>query len=208
MASSARRQTPADALSRQGGVPERSSGLSEKAIVAAALEIIAERGVGGLSMRLLSDRLGVALGATYRHVPDKHQLLRLVAAELYAKVHPPEAVADEFEQVRLVILEIHDLLAAYPGMAAYMGQYGPEFASPKLARLIIEPLCAAGLTWGEAYRITFALVLLTAGHLLYQQPAELESDAAAAFAEGVDLMLSSARARAHRVGDECGSAPV
>jgi AcrR family transcriptional regulator len=170
--------------------------LDERAIVAAALDIIAERGVPGLSMRLLSQRLGVALGATYRHVPNKHELLRLVAAELYARVTPAgDGDADEFEQAKRVMLQIHDLLAAYPGMAAHIAQNIPEFTSARVAGLITGPLRAAGLSQAEADRIVFALVLLNAGHMLMRVPAGLEDQAAAAFEDGVDLILRGARSR-------------
>jgi len=95
---------------------DRAPGLDRDAIVAAALEIIAERGVAGLSMRVLSRRLGVALGATYRHVPNKDELLRLVAACLYAQIRPADDTdGDGFDQAKHVMLQIHDVLAAYPG---------------------------------------------------------------------------------------------
>src|SRR5579859_7503264 len=91
---------------------DRTPGLDKDAIVAAALEIITERGVAGLSMRLLSQRLGVALGATYRHVPNKDELLRLVAADLYARVVPADDTdGDEFGRAKHVMLQIHDVLA-------------------------------------------------------------------------------------------------
>jgi TetR/AcrR family tetracycline transcriptional repressor len=178
---------------------DRSAGLDERAIVSAALKIIAERGVPGLSMRVLSQRLGVSLGATYRHVPNKNELLRLVAADLYARIKPADDCADEFEQAKRVMLQIHGLLAAYPGMAAHIAENVPEFYSASVAGLISDPLQAAGLSRTEADRIVFALVLLNAGHMLFRVPAELEDEAAAAFEEGVDLILSGARAsRQHR----------
>lgn len=207
MASSVNQRASTAVSRSRGGVSERSSGLNQRVIVAAALDIIAERGVDGLSMRLLSERLGVSLGATYRHVPDKHQLLRLVVVDLYARVQPPQAAADEFEQVKLVVVEIHDILAAYPGVAAYMGEHVASFISAQLAGLITEPLCAVGLPSAEANRIMFALVLLIAGHLLFRQPAGLEREAAAAFEEGVDLMLASAKARVHGEPGRGGAAP-
>jgi AcrR family transcriptional regulator len=173
---------------------DRSTGLDKQAIVSAALEIIAERGVPGLSMRLLSQRLGVSLGATYRHLPNKNELLRLVAADLYAQITPADDThGDEFEQAKRVMLQIHDLLAAYPGMAAHIAQNVPEFYSASVAALITDPLQAAGLARAEADRIVFALVLLNAGHMLFQVPAELADEAAAAFEGGVDLILRGAR---------------
>jgi AcrR family transcriptional regulator len=178
---------------------DRAPGLDKDAIVAAALEIIAERGVAGLSMRVLSQRLGVALGATYRHVPNKDLLLRLVAAHLYAQIRPADDTdGDGFDQAKHVMLQIHDVLAAYPGMAAHIAQNIPEFTSEHLARLITEPLQAAGLSADEAGRIVFTLILLNAGHMLIRVPAALEDEAAAAFEDGVDLMLRGAQMRSQQ----------
>jgi AcrR family transcriptional regulator len=172
---------------------DRSPGLDSRAIVSAALDIIAERGVPGLSMRVLSQRLGVSLGATYRHVPNKNDLLRLVARDLYARIKPASDCADEFEQAKRVMLQIHDLLAAYPGMAAHIAEHVPEFYSASVASLITNPLQAAGLSRAEADRIVFALVLLNAGHMLFHVPPELADEAAAAFEAGVDLILRGAQ---------------
>jgi TetR/AcrR family transcriptional regulator, tetracycline repressor protein len=184
---------------RPPAAADRPAGLDEQAIVAAALDIIAERGVPGLSMRVLSQRLGVSLGATYRHVPNKNELLRLVARELYARIKPADDCADEFEQAKRVMLQIHDLLAAHPGMAAHIAEHVPGFYSASVAGLISGPLQAAGLSRAEADRIVFALVLLNAGHMLFQVPPELAGEAAAAFEEGVDLILKGAQTRSqHR----------
>ncbi len=174
------------------------TGLSERVIVAAAIEIIAERGVDGLSMRLLSERLGVALGATYKHVANKHALLQMVAEALYARIEPASDNLDEFEQAKSVMLQVHRVLAAHPGMADYIAQHVPEFTSVNLVKLITGPLCAAGLTPAEANRITLALVLLNGGHMLVRIPPELQDEAAEAFEEGVDLILRGARARRGR----------
>ena len=174
---------------------DRVPGLDKQSIVAMALDIIAERGVEGLSMRLLSQRLGVSLGATYRHVPNKSDLLRLVAADLYARIKPADDCDDEFERAKRVMLQIHDLLGSYPGMAAHIAQNIPEFTSAQLASLISNPLQAAGLSADEANRIVFTLVLLNAGHMLIRVPDGLENQAAAAFVEGVDLILRGAQTR-------------
>src|ERR1700722_20475670 len=79
------------AAKKQGApVAVDGSGLSDREIVRAARDLIAEVGVQGLSMRRLSAKLGVALGATYHHVPPKRDLLLLVAHDLYEEVHVPE----------------------------------------------------------------------------------------------------------------------
>jgi AcrR family transcriptional regulator len=171
------------------------SALSERIIVTTALEIIAERGVDGLSMRLLSERLGVALGATYKHVPNKHALLQMAAEALYARIEPAADDIDEFEQAKSVMLQVHEVLAAHPGMAEYIAQHVPEFSSVNVVKLITGPLCAAGLSPDEANRITLVLVLLNGGHMLVRMPQELEKEAAEAFEDGVDLILRGAQSR-------------
>src|SRR6202035_4825721 len=129
---------------------DRAPGLDKDAIVAAALQIIAERGVAGLSMRVLSQRLGVALGATYRPVPKRAELLPLAAPYLYAQIRPADDTdGDGFDQAKHVMLQIHDVLAAYPGMAAHIAQNIPEFTSEHLARAVTDPLQPPGLSADE-----------------------------------------------------------
>jgi AcrR family transcriptional regulator len=177
---------------------DRPSSLSEGAIVSAALELLAEGGVPGLTMRALSTRLGVALGATYNHVSSKHELLKLVAESLYAQLEPGPADADGFMRARSVMIDVHHLLGAYPGMAAYMGQHLTEFSSPSVAKLVLDPLCEAGLDTADAKRVTLALVLLTAGDLLLnldQDGRDADSRPDDTFVETLDLLLDGARSR-------------
>ncbi|HEY2332284.1 MAG TPA: TetR family transcriptional regulator [Acidimicrobiales bacterium] len=174
---------------------DRPGGLSEATIVATAMEILAERGVTGLTMRALSSRLGVALGATYNHVRSKHDLLRLVAEELYARIEPGPPDADGFSRARSVMVDVHRLLGAYPGMAAYMGEHLTEFSSPNVAKLVLTPLCEAGLSTADAKRVTLALVLLTAGDLLLHIGDDVD-EADGTFTETLDLLLDGARSRA------------
>jgi AcrR family transcriptional regulator len=49
------------------------------ALIDGALELIAERGVRGFSVAELSRRLGVTVGAPYRHFADRDELLAAVA---------------------------------------------------------------------------------------------------------------------------------
>lgn len=173
--------------------------------MAAAIEIIGKRGVEGLSMRRLSERLRVTLGATYKHVPHKHALLKLVAQELYSRIEPPSRSEDEFDQARLVMREVHDTLSAFPGMAAYIAQHIPEFSSVDLAALIIDPLKDAGLSDAEARRVTLALILINGGHMLTAVPPSMEGEMAAALDLGVDFILAGARAAVKQRASRGGS---
>jgi AcrR family transcriptional regulator len=57
------------------------------ALVKAAIELVAERGVRGFSMAMLSRRLGVAVSAPYAHFADREALLAAVAVRGYEDFH-------------------------------------------------------------------------------------------------------------------------
>lgn len=58
-----------------------------RAIVAAAIEVLDERGLDGLSMHAIAARIGVRQPALYHHVGDKDELLAAVAAEVLDRWH-------------------------------------------------------------------------------------------------------------------------
>jgi AcrR family transcriptional regulator len=120
-----------------------STGLSDRQIVEAARQIVAESGVDGLTMRRLSARLGVTLGATYRHVPTKHALLLLVAEDLYDQI----AVADRgtwSERVKQMMLDVAEVVRRHPGMASFMNVNARQSVPVKLNRVLVAILQDAG----------------------------------------------------------------
>lgn len=64
---------PGSGYEREVGIVAK--GLSRAAVIAAALALVDEEGLGALSMRRLATRLGVDPMAAYRHVPNKDALL-------------------------------------------------------------------------------------------------------------------------------------
>lgn len=92
--------------------------LSEQQIVDAALEIIRESGVEGLSMRLLSRRLGVTPMATYYYVSDKQGLLDLVARWAMGSIEIPDKDSGPWhERLRLLVDRIEAALRRNKGIA-------------------------------------------------------------------------------------------
>ncbi|MCB9689128.1 MAG: TetR/AcrR family transcriptional regulator [Alphaproteobacteria bacterium] len=68
------------------------------ALLAAAVELIAERGVAGLSLREAARRVGVSHAAPYRHFPDRAALLLAVADEGFGRlVEAARAAMDGIE---------------------------------------------------------------------------------------------------------------
>jgi AcrR family transcriptional regulator len=173
-------------------MPQTRQALSEGRIIEAAMSLLEERGVDGLTMRALSDRLGVALGATYKHVPNKHELLKLVARALYAEIGQVECDGDGQAQAKAVMIEIRRVLGRYQGMAAYMGAHMSEFQSAAVVAMVMDPLRSMGLTAAETEELVLTLVLFTAGHLLVDIGPAFEIEAAAAYEKGIDLLLVGA----------------
>jgi AcrR family transcriptional regulator len=75
---------------RRRNPPSRRTALSVEAIVAAAIEVLDETGIGGLSMRRVADHLGTGAASLYAHVSGRDELLRLVFDELVGQVPLPE----------------------------------------------------------------------------------------------------------------------
>lgn len=61
-------------------------GLTRERLVQAALELIQEEGLEGLSMRALADRLEVKAASIYWHVRDRRELVELLADSILATV--------------------------------------------------------------------------------------------------------------------------
>ncbi|HEX9921806.1 MAG TPA: TetR/AcrR family transcriptional regulator, partial [Anaerolineae bacterium] len=69
------------------------SGLTVKAIVTAAIDIVDAGGLDALSMRNVAERLGVGTMSLYTHIPGKAELIDLMLdtayGELYISVEEP-----------------------------------------------------------------------------------------------------------------------
>jgi TetR/AcrR family tetracycline transcriptional repressor len=83
----------------------RSTARIEKhEVVGAALKILAEHGVEGLTMRRLGDEMGVAGGAFYHHFRDKADILRAVARFALAEIDVPPVT--EFDSWRDWVVQV------------------------------------------------------------------------------------------------------
>lgn len=130
----------------------RPVGLTQGAIVGAALRIVRNHGVVGLSMRALARDLGVQAPTLYHHVGDKAALLDLISAEMFRSV---ERAPDAYDRVasldewsaalREDVLRLRRLYADHPGLArsviesARMEDVGagdPNIDPPELVGLV------------------------------------------------------------------------
>lgn len=87
--------------------------LSRERITAAALGLVEEDGLDGLSMRKVAARLGTEAMSLYRHVRDKADLLDALQDELLGRVPVPGA-GPWPDEVRRVATGFRELLFAHP----------------------------------------------------------------------------------------------
>jgi AcrR family transcriptional regulator len=122
--------------------------LSAGAIVAAAIEVIDEGGVSGLSMRRVADQLGVGVASLYAHVSGKDELLELVYDELVGQVPLEEPDPARWrEQVHQMLRGLRDILTEHADAAlAGLGRIPTSPQTLTAAEALVAVLKAGGLT--------------------------------------------------------------
>lgn len=177
--------------------------LSDRAIVEAARELIRDVGVDGLTMRRLSADLGVALGATYHHVPTKRDLLVLVAHDLYDEVAQPPPGRKWDTRVKALMVSVAATIGRYPGMARFMNENVDDVVPDALRQTVVGILDEAGFSAGAMTTVLSALFFYVTGAVASGAPASAQ----AGFADGLDVLLAGARARLEQDRTAGRSAP-
>ncbi len=174
-------------------------GLSEEAIVRAARKLIEESGVDGLTMRRLSDALGVALGATYHYVPNRRSLVILVAQDIYCDLELPDVTRGEWsDHVFTAIVRFVHLLNRYPGMTGEVARDQRSMAPRELEVFVRDRLAVAGFGATDVGVVLASLFFYVSGAtVVVQSLTAADADAANEhFEAGLRLLLSGAAASA------------
>jgi TetR/AcrR family tetracycline transcriptional repressor len=142
-------------------------------VVRAALEVLDDEGLPGLTLRAVATRLGVSAPTLYWHVKDKRHLLDLLAEQVLADLpeahrppRPGEAVWDwlgESARLRRALL-----LAHRDSAQVVAGNRPTPDAVPAIERTL-GVLVGAGLEPGEAVRVLTALGSFILGDALETQ---------------------------------------
>ena len=138
---------------------ERQHGLTRERLVGAALDLIGEEGLEGLSMRALADRLQVKAASLYWHVRDRRELLELLAESILNTVRPARgasgwrpAVLDAAAALGLRVAAQRDanrILLEVPESLTASATYGQ----------LDKQLQAAGLRPAEASEVALMLMV-------------------------------------------------
>lgn len=171
--------------------------LSDRRVVEAARKIIAADGVDGLTMRRLSNELGVTLGATYRHVPSKRDVLLLVARDLYGQTQLPTRGSWD-ERIKRVMMDVARIMSAHPGMATFITGAGDETLPADLHLAVVGILKEAGFTRQGIDTVVAALFfyvhgIVASGLISGREGAMSQARVRRLVERGLDLLLAGAK---------------
>jgi TetR/AcrR family tetracycline transcriptional repressor len=153
--------------------PQRSPRLDKKQVVEAALRLLNETGLDGLTLRAIAKELNVQAPALYWHFKNKQELLDEMATEMYRRmVDAPGAVEGDGWRERL--------LAANRGLRAALLSYrdgakvfsGSRFTGTLHAVEMERTLTLftrAGFTLAQAVRATSTAYVYTIGFVTEEQ---------------------------------------
>ncbi|MFS0853311.1 TetR family transcriptional regulator [Microbacterium sp. 179-I 3D4 NHS] len=191
------------AASDDPSVPRRS----KTDVVDAAMTVLAENGLPGLSMRRIADVLDVQVSALYWHFPNKQALLAAVSARIVGQGSDAGEIAEAATALR------DRLLAHRDGAEVVSSSLALGLLDlPARARLV-EGALVAGLTDAAAHVAADTLVHYVIGFTFHEQQRmhaavvgaanaavdlspERISDPGDDFAAGLALIVSGIRAAA------------
>jgi AcrR family transcriptional regulator len=119
--------------------------------VQAAIDVLDEKGVAGVSMRRVAAKLDTSAASLYAHVSSKDQLLELVFDELVGRVPLPQPDPLNWrEQIHQMVRDLHQVLTAHRDAA--LAGLGRVPTTPKVL-LAAEALSAVMLAGGLSERV-------------------------------------------------------
>jgi TetR/AcrR family tetracycline transcriptional repressor len=154
-------------------VPKKSEpGLDRATIVEAALRLVDEVGLDGLTLRRLAQDLGVQAPALYWHVKNKQELLDLMAAAITGRADRPLAPAPGQDWTDWLTEVAHAqrraLLTLRDGARLVAGTR-PFEAIFDMIEVMMKSLVGVGFTPGQAIRGLTTLSMFVGGFVLEEQ---------------------------------------
>jgi TetR/AcrR family transcriptional regulator, tetracycline repressor protein len=173
--------------------------VTRDAIVAAALELLADGGLEAVSFRRIATRLGISAPTLYWHVDSKRQLMDLMAETLLQRAggaHDVPAPGQPWwEWLRADAQRMFCALIATRDAPRVLAGNRPSPESFAGIERVLGVLVDAGLTPGQAQQALFALGAYVIGSATEWQ-AEAERASTQPLPGADDERLNAARARA------------
>jgi TetR/AcrR family transcriptional regulator, tetracycline repressor protein len=157
-------------------------------IVAAALGLLDEVGLEGLSMRHLAERLEIQAGTLYWYIRDKHELLSLLAEAICTEIQPPDPNAPWRARLETLMSEYRRVLLAHRDAAQVLAATRPAGSHRlRLVDMTLGAMLSAGFQEWAAVRAGRLLVDYTTGFVQEEYVNAARPPAAARAADTVRL---------------------
>ena len=145
--------------------------LSRQRLVDAALELVEQQGLDGLSMRSLGAHLGVDPTAVYRYFRTKDELLEALADAVVGGGGPHPETGSPRQRLRGIFANLRHTLLANPALTPVVVRRRPEGeATWQGTENALAALRDAGLSGQDTARAYQALLNYTLGHALLEAP--------------------------------------
>jgi AcrR family transcriptional regulator len=146
--------------------------LSRATIASAAIGVLDESGMDGLTMRAVAGKLGAGTMSLYRHVENRDELLDLVVTELADKIQFDPLSGDWRTDLANVAGRMKEELVMRPQLTLLLtSRARATAASLRGLNSTLGILRTAGLGAREAVRANHALGNLVAGAALWEAQA-------------------------------------
>jgi AcrR family transcriptional regulator len=161
---------------------EKPQGLTRERLVAAALELINQEGLEGLSMRALAERLEVKAASLYWHVRDRRELLELLAEEILETVRSARHRSDWRSSVLDAAAALGDRVAAQKDAARILLEVPDSLTGSATYAELKRQLGAAGLHPAEASEVALTVMVHVIASPAPAREAPVEAGAVASIA--------------------------
>lgn len=133
--------------------------IDQGQIVRAALELLDEVGIDGLTMRNLAKKLGIQAASLYWHVRGKQDLLGLLAEEICAPMREPDRTLPWQRQLEELANEYRRVLLAHRDAARVLASSGAPSGPNRLrlTELGLRTLLDAGFSYEDAAHAGFLM---------------------------------------------------
>jgi AcrR family transcriptional regulator len=133
-----------------------------------ALALIDEAGLEATTMRAVAGRLAVTPRALYRHVADKHDLLRGVTGRILTEVRLPSSALPWDARVEGIMSELRRVMSNHPHAVALFTHrvFSAPAAVVVITDAVVGALTEAGISAEDAVRIFYAMFNYTIGFVV------------------------------------------
>ena len=157
---------------------EKQRGLTRERLVEAALRLVNEEGLDGLSMRALADKLDVKAASLYWHVRDRSELLELLAEGILQGIRRPRRGGGWRDEVVAMSAAVRRRVAAQKDADRILMEVPEALGRSDVFKALAASLRTTGLRSAEAADVTLMVIAYTvAGEAPATEPADVRAGA-------------------------------